>query len=184
MQLAEEYFGFRQQLNQQGIIFSFVGFLSEGILFSLGEALKQKMTLDATDANVTKRVFSVFVEQVQNIIRYSAERTTGELGKPVELSSGMVSVGRENDTFFVVCGNTLARAESTELQDKLAMLANMDKDSIKSYYREKLREPVDEASRGASIGLIEIARRSSKPIEFGFLDLSDDRTFFCLKAFI
>ncbi len=182
MSIADEHFDFQQRMQAQGVIFSFVGYLSEGILFSLGESLREKMRLDATDANVAKRVFSIFVEQVQNIIRYSAERL--EPGPPAELSSGMVTVGRDQTHFFVVCGNLVGRTEGRELERRLRELAEMDKASIKTYYREKLREPGPLESRGANIGLIEIARRSSRPIEFGFAEASQDRAFFCLKAYI
>ncbi|EGV29909.1 hypothetical protein ThidrDRAFT_3029 [Thiorhodococcus drewsii AZ1] len=184
MSLAEEYLDSYQRMVAQGVIFSFVGYVSDGILFSLGEALKQKMRLDATDTNVTKRVFSIFVEQVQNIIRYSAERLEDERGSPSELSSGMIIVGREQGHFFVLCGNRVLREEGATLMRRLSELAAMDRDSIKSYYREKLREPAEAASRGASIGLIEIARRSSRPIEFGLTPFPGEHDFFCLKAFI
>lgn len=182
--LVQEYYGFHQDLNRKGIIFSFTGYVSEGILFALGEALKQKMVLDETDANVTKRVFSVFVEQVQNIIRYSADRMEGEVGKKVELSSGMIAVGRESERFFVVCGNIVRHDDVEMLRERLHMLATMDKDELKAYYKEKLKEPPEEQSKGASIGLIEIARRASVPIEFDFMDIDAGHAFFCLKAYI
>ena len=184
MSIATQYFDVHQRMRDQGVIFSFVGYVSEGILFSLGEALKQKMRLEETDANVTKRVFSIFVEQVQNIIRYSAERLHAESGTPAEMSSGLITVGRDATHFFVVCGNSVGRAEGEDLRSRLEELARMDPDTIKSYYREKLREPPEEGSRGASIGLIEIARRSTRPIEFGLTELDGERAFFCLKAYI
>ena len=66
--LAKEYYSFKKSLDEKGIMVSFSGFVSEGILFSLGEALKQKMTLDETDINTAKKVFSVFVELVLIVI--------------------------------------------------------------------------------------------------------------------
>ncbi|WP_211213667.1 SiaB family protein kinase [Aquaspirillum serpens] len=117
--LVQPYYQFQQDLHSKGIIFSFTGYVSEGILYALGEALKQKMALDETDANVTRKVFSIFVEQVQNIIRYSADRVEGEVGKKVELSSGMIAVGRENNRFFVVCGNIVSQDDVTALRDRL-----------------------------------------------------------------
>ncbi|MBS4096725.1 MAG: SiaB family protein kinase [Sulfuricella sp.] len=182
--LVQEYYGFQQDLNRKGIVFSFTGYVSEGILFALGEALKQKMALDETDANVTRKVFSVFVEQVQNIIRYSVDRVEGELDKKVELSSGMIAVGREEQRFFVVCGNIVSQNDVPMLRERLQKLATMDKDALKAHYKEKLREPSEEQSRGGSIGLIEIARRASEPIEFDFMDIDPGRAFFCLKAYI
>ena len=182
--LADEYLGFKRSLDERGIVFSFTGFLSEGVLTSLGEALKQKMALADTDANLTRRVFSVFVEQVQNIIRYSAEQVRGELDRPVRLSSGMIAVGVEQGHFFVVCGNAVAATEVPRLRRRLEELQTMDREAIRAYYRRKLREPPDEDSEGGTLGLIEIARRASEPLQFAFRELDAGRSFFCLKVFI
>jgi hypothetical protein len=66
----------------------------------------------------------------------------------------------------------------------LEHLRSLDRDELKAYYKEKLREPPEEESKGATIGLIEIARRASEPIEFDFLDIDESQAFFCLKAHI
>lgn len=179
--LAEEYFQFKREINEKNIIFSFVGYVSENILVSLGDALKQKMAIEDTDLNTTKKVFSIFVEQVQNIIRYSTERVGSEKN---EMSSGVISVGCDKGRFFVVCGNTIRQNDVINLQERLAKLRSLDKEGLKAYYREKLKEPLETDSKGATIGLIEIARRASEPIEFDFLHIDEDKSFFCLKAFI
>ncbi|MBB4265492.1 SiaB family protein kinase [Roseospira visakhapatnamensis] len=182
---AESYNEYRDWLTGQGIIFSFTGYLSEDMLTTLGNALKKSMALSETNANVAKRVFSVFVEQVQNIIRYSSDRIAGT-EPPTEMSGGMVTVGVDDDRFFVVCGNVVDAARAEPLRERLTHLARLDKDQLKAYYREKLREPPEEESQGASIGLIEIARRSSEPISFDivWLDPEHNQAFFCIKAFI
>jgi len=121
--LAKEYFDFQERLSSRGLMFSFTGYVSEGILFALGEALKQKIAVDVKDQNVTKKVFSVFVEQVQNIIRYSADRVTSAPGEaPVELSSGVIAVGQESAKFFVVCGNVVSTDDTTRLRQRLEHL--------------------------------------------------------------
>jgi len=182
---AETYNDYRRWLSGQGIIFSFTGYLSEDMLATLGNALKKRMALSETDANVAKRVFSVFVEQVQNIIRYSSDRVASA-EPPVEMSAGMVTVGFDGHRFFVVCGNVVDADRAAPLRERLTHLASLDKEQLKAYYREKLREPAETESQGASIGLIEIARRSSEPIEFDLVWLGTDRSraFFCIKAFI
>jgi hypothetical protein len=179
--LAKQYRAFKSALDERGILFSFSGYMSEGILYSLGDALRQKMAMEDTDLNTVKKVFSVFVEQAQNIIRYSAEKMTGD---NVELSSGMVTIGSENGQFFIVCSNTILEGDVEKLRSRLETLRGMGKDEIKAYYKEQLREPPDEGSRGATIGLIEIARRASSPIEFDFDRIDDARHFFCLKVSI
>lgn len=182
--LAKEYYGFKKSLDDKGIMVSFSGFVSEGILFSLGEALKQKMTLDDTDINTAKKVFSIFVEQAQNVIRYSSDRVEGDVGRKVELGSGTITVGHDRDKFFIVCSNTVDAADVPLLRERLEILKTLDKDGLKAYYKEKLREEPEAQSKGATIGLIEIARRASEPIEFDFEKIDEDRSFFCLKAYI
>jgi hypothetical protein len=182
---ADDYNQYRQWLTGQGVIFSFSGYLSEDMLTTLGDALKKRMALAETDTNVAKRVFSVFVEQVQNIIRYSSDRVSGS-APPVEMSAGMVSVGAEAGRFFVICGNAVEAAKVETLRERLDFLAGLDRDALRAYYREKLREPPETDSLGASIGLIEIARRSSEPVahDFVWMDPDRQRAFFCIKAYI
>lgn len=182
--IAEEVLGFQRNMTRRGIIFSFTGYISEGILKALGDALRQKIRLESTDTKTVNRVFSVFVEQVQNVIRYSAERIEHNAEPPVELSSGMITVGSENGRFFVICGNVIGRKDSDTLAVRLRELAGMDSDELRRFYKEKLREPPDEGSKGGSIGLIEIARRASEPIQFDFQHLSDAQSYFVLKAYI
>ncbi len=182
--VAQEVLGFQRGLVRRGIIFSFTGYISEGILKALGDALRQKIRLEATDAKTVNRVFSVFVEQVQNIIRYSAERIENADDPPVELSSGMITVGSEGGRFFVICGNVIAREDAGTLNARLGELARMDSQQLRQFYKEKLREPPEEGSKGGSIGLIEIARRASEPIQYDFEHLSDTQSYFVLKAYI
>ncbi len=182
--LASDHHRMKLESNQQGIILSFNGFISEGVLFALGDALKRKMSMDETNVCVMKRVFSVFVEQAQNIIRYSAE-TLAKAGQEVDrISSGLITVGCEQGHFFVVCGNIMRRTDAIPLRARLEKIRNLDPAGIKAYYLEKIKGSVDPASMGASLGLIEIARRASEPIQYDFLDIDDLNTFYCMKVFI
>lgn len=180
--LAAYYLNFKQELDSQGVLLCYSGYVSEKVLFSLGDILRRKM--ESEDTNQAKRLFSVFVEQVQNIIRYSGDRLVSNASSADAISSGLVLVGAEADGYFVVCANVLDAAKVEDLRRRLEGLRGMDKEQLKAHYREKLRAPAEEESQGGSIGLIEIARRSSRPIEFDFMDLKNQTSFFCLKAFI
>ena len=187
--IAAEYYRFKQDLKDKQIFFTFAGYISEGLLFSMGDVLKHKLASEETDLNTTKKVFSVFVEQVQNIIHYSSERLQEgadqkDAGKKTEISSGVISVGSDGGQFFVVCGNTVSTQDALKLRSRLELIRSLDKESLKAYYKEKLKEPPEAESKGGSIGLLEIARRSSSPIEFDFMSIDEHKTFFCLKAYI
>jgi len=182
--LAADHYRMKTDSTHQGVIFTFNGFISEGILFALGDALKRKLSLEETDVTTVKRVFSVFVEQAQNIIRYSAETLAKDDQELNRISSGLLTVGSEEGRFFVVCGNVMRREDALPLRERLEKIRNLDPAGIKAYYLAKIRNPEDASSKGANLGLIEIARRASEPILFDFMEIDEGTTFYCMKAFI
>lgn len=183
--LAQSYMALNHASQRNGVILSFSGHVSENILFSLGEVLKLRMSQDATDASIAKRVFAVFVEQAQNVIRYSVDRLCSPPpAEEARFSAGIIVVGTEDERFFVVCGNEVPREDVGPLNERLTHIVKLSPAELRAFYREKLRQPADEGSLGGSIGLIEIARRASAPVEFDFQDVGDDRSFFCLKTYI
>ncbi len=176
--LARDLFNLRSILQKEGIIFAYSGYLTESVLSGVGEAVKHKLALEETDTKTQRSVFAVFVEQVQNMIRYSAETLPSS-----EMRSGVLTIGHEGDDYVVHAGNLVARADEARLREKLDQIRNMDKEELRALYKERLRLGPEEGSKGASLGFMEIARRASKPIEFEFIEVDDgQQVFFALKA--
>jgi hypothetical protein len=182
--LARSYYQYKQFHDQDGIIFSFSGFISEGILFALGDVLKKQLTSEAADPNKIKRVFSVFVELMQNIIRYSAECIGNIEDVSDKLGWGIVIVGFQDEQFYVSCGNIVSEEKATRLRKHLETLQELGKEELRSYYRGELKEKTENLDKGSNLGLIEIARRSSAQIEFDFLGLDANKVFYCIKSYI
>jgi len=185
--LAKATYDFRDVLQQQGIIFCYSGYVTEPVLSGIGEALKKKLELDEADKTTMRNIFAIFVEQMQNIVRYSAEREPPDAPDDEdvnELRYGVVTIGSENGKFFVTCGNKIFRHDVDRLSTRLSDLKAMDAGELKALYKEKLRAPQEATSKGAGLGFIEIARRSSEIIDFDFMDLDDEYAFFCLKAHV
>ena len=67
--LAENMLKFKRCLQDNGILFCYCGYMTEDILMGIGSAMKKKLELDDIDRKTSKSAFSVFVEQVQNVIR-------------------------------------------------------------------------------------------------------------------
>lgn len=181
---VEEVFDFAKLLNSRGILLCYSGYFSEKVLSGLGDTLKMKMAVDETDLTTSKKVFSVFVEQAQNIIRYSADRLPETGGTNGELRYGLVTIGFDNGRFFILGANRVLSSDVPALRRRLEKISTMDKDELRSFYKEKMRGPVEETSKGAGLGFIEIARRARAPVEFGFKEIDDGSTFFFLRAYI
>jgi hypothetical protein len=192
--LANELFGFRSQLRRSGIMFAYCGYVTEPVLSGVGDALKQRLVIEDTDTKTVRSVFAVFVEQMQNIIRYSAEKgaspsaANGEpgagAGAALELRYGIVTIGREADGFVVKAGNLVDKSDVERLRARLEQIRGADRDTLKVMYKETLKAEPEAGSKGAGVGFIEIARRASKPIAFDFAEVDDQFAFFALEAAI
>jgi uncharacterized protein DUF6272 len=188
--LAGQLMDMRSMLHKQGVIFAYSGYVTEPVLSGVGEALKQKLTIDDADTKTLRSVFAIFVEQMQNIIRYSAEKAGQPLppasdeGALKEIRYGILTIGREGGDYVVCAGNLVAKGDVERLQERLSRIRDMSKDELKALYKEKLRADPEQGSKGAGLGFIEVARRATKPIEFDFADIDGDHAFFAIKATI
>jgi Family of unknown function (DUF6272) len=186
--LAKELFDLRSQFHRSGILFAYCGYVTEPVLTGVGDALKLKLVLEDMDTKTARSVFAVFVEQMQNIIRYSAEKdkhaasAEGAATGPTELSYGILTISRDGGGFIVKAGNLVGKSDIARLRGKLEVVSQADKEELKAMYKETLRAGPEEGSKGASIGFIEIARRVSKPIKFDFVEADDLHAFFALEA--
>jgi hypothetical protein len=186
--LAKELFDLRSQLRQSGVIFAYCGYVTEPVLTGVGDAVRQKLAFEDMDTKTARSVFAVFVEQMQNIIRYSAEKdghapsSESSAAGPTELRYGIITIGRDGGEFVVRAGNLVEKGDVKRLRGKLENIRKADKEELKAMYKETLRSGPEEGNKGAGIGLIEIARRASKPIEFDFVEADDRFAFFALEA--
>jgi len=181
--MSVELYKIKNILNSQGIIFCFSGPTTHDILMTIGDTLKQKMKNESAAKSTVNKVFSVFIEQAENIARYSAEKEKQENGIN-EASLGIVALGRKDKKYFVVCGNLIENDKAEKLLKKLTTIQKMDKKQLKDYYKQQRKKGSDEDSKGAGIGFIEIARNSTEKIDFHIEKIDNQFSFFSMKAVI
>ncbi len=183
--LAPEVYEFRNHLKERGIMLCYSGYMTEGILAGIGDAIKKKLALDDADTKTARTVFAVLVEQMQNVIRYSAEKELPEApAGSSELSFGVLTVGKDENDFYVTCGNKIFSGDVSRLEKSLSEIKKLDKAGLKVLYKQTLKGDVPEFSVGAGVGFIDIARKASRGIDFDFMNIDTDYSFFSLKAYI
>lgn len=179
----ERFFKFSQLLLKDQFVLSYSGYVSEDILHAVGETLRERLEDHAKSSTQIRNVFSIFVELMQNIIRYGVDGPQpGQEDDGEKPSFGIVMVADDGDHMSVLAGNFVSHSESEMLSQRVHELQNSSADELRALYRAKLREPAETQSKGASLGLIEIARRSSIPLEYSMEDAGNGFCFFMIKA--
>jgi len=181
--MATNLYKYYEEMKEKGTILYFNGPVSQTMVEGLAGLMREKMRAEDAGMASVQRVFSILVEQMQNIVRYSSERSPHTSQGLGEMAHGQVVVGRENDgSFFVACGNKVRAEDVDRLTSQLEALRTMGRQDLKAYYRERRRSLPDADSKGAGLGFIEMARQSSRPMDFDFVPLDCETSFFSMKV--
>ncbi|MCP4756804.1 MAG: hypothetical protein GY866_38570 [Proteobacteria bacterium] len=182
--LMDSLYRLKNNFSSSGIFLSFRGPISQDLMVQIGDILRHKMALDDVSPSTTLKVFSILVEQSQNIIRHSAERVPeSDLGiEPMMF--GIIAVGYKDGRYFVTGGNKIHNDKVDDLREMLTRLQNMDKEELKTLYKEKRRSASSPLDNRDGLGLIELARKASQPFEFEFSKIDADYSFYSLKTVI
>jgi anti-sigma regulatory factor (Ser/Thr protein kinase) len=165
---------FHKLLEQRRTFFCYSGLLSEDVLSTFSGIVREQMSEMEDDAEITKRVFGIFVEQAQNVIRYSKDRIA-------EGGTGTVAISRAEDGFLIEAINPMDHENAAGLQKNLDELKAMDSKELRKAYKQRLRDGPPEGSKGAGLGFIEMARKADR-FEFDFVGSSE--LLFVFKVWI
>lgn len=171
------------------IFFFYSGYITEDLLLTVGNTIKKKLENVQADKKKSRAVFAIFVEETQNIIRYSKavlhnQSSMQEGAETIDsLRHGFLSIGKEKGTYFVCCGNLVLNADVQRMEEHLQKIQALDADGLKAIYKETLKSGPPEGSKGAGIGFVDIARRAKGGFDFKFKDVDDTHKYFYLKAY-
>ena len=178
---ATDLFSLRAGLQQTNTLLCFNGPISRGLLEEFGNALKRYLELEQAQSTQISDVFSVYIEMTQNIRRYALSR-----GYDDNRATATVIISRSDDGHYMVsAGNVVCLAHGQALAERIRGFAGLDKAQLKAAYKEQLRKPRDPANPEAvGLGLIEIARRATAPLQASLTAQEDGDAFFSLSVII
>jgi hypothetical protein len=150
----------------------------------MAEMLLRRLEYDEIPRSASQSVFSAFVEQMNSMLMYSAdkERRAGSDGKGSEVSQGVYVFGIKDSSYFIQTGNVVTLHSAEMLKVHLDYLNTLDKKELREYYKQQLRDENENDPKGweSGMGLIEIARRAAGPIEYSFEPLEDGLQYFTM----
>jgi hypothetical protein len=177
-------YNLRECFLEKKIIFCYSGPMSQELMVEIGNTLKFKMQQESMNKSVVAKTFAILVEQVQNIMHYSTEKTEAIDFSRSRLSNGIVAVGSEENRFYVASGNMIKMDDKNKISNMITLINSMNPEEKKQYYKEMRKKNPDESSRGAGLGFIEMARKSDHPVDFNFIDIDLNFCFFTIKLYI
>ena len=169
-------FEYHNLINQENILLSYKGPVTDIILAEISRDIRSKFH---SDSKVSRKIFSAFMELAQNILYYSAEKNEfGERQDPI----GMIVITQTTDGYYLNTGNLVENQYVSELWEGCQIINTLDRDSLRKYKREQRSKSPKERSKGAGIGLIQVALTSNNPLEVEFKEINDSYSFFAIAV--
>ena len=176
-------FDLTNTLKRENLLLTFCGPFSQGIIEEIGTALQGYLAAGENPPSHNSAVFSIFIEQTQNIRNYFRSRRIDEFTDP-QHGYGIVVIGNDSGRFSISSGNLISNDDLPALADRIRTINALTREELQDLYKQTLRNKRMNEGGGAGLGFIEMARRASQPLEFATRAVDAGHSFFTLHVVI
>ncbi len=171
-----------QQMTQFKILMSFKGVFAQPALVEMGNTIRNSLGNESVKATVMKKIFAIFIELSQNILHYSAEKELDLDGR--ESGVGLLIVSDNGDRYCVSSGNLISNDDVERIGGQCQAVIDASRDDLKEMYNRRRKGERPAESKGAGLGLIDMARKSDYPLEYEIRPFNEKYSFFMLSSYI
>lgn len=160
----------------------FKGQLDYDVIGDLIQNLKLKMKKRSVRFGLYKRILTMMIELLENIIRYDENFLNSDFifqNYPPEFQ-----IFRENGYYIIESTNPILKKDTNILTSKIENLNKLDKKAIKSLYKKTITNGKFSAKGGAGLGMIEMAKIADRKFEYSFSDVDTDYVCFLVRLAI
>ncbi len=172
-----DLYDLREIFDQQQIMVCFNGPINAALIEEIGRALRDYLSHQQEAPSAVADIFAVYIEMTQNIRRYA------DLHPELDgAANASIVVSREDGHYVISAGNIVEPADGQALVTRLTELAGMDQAALKAAFKTQLRQPRENLDGSAGLGLIDVARKASRPLAATVRALDARRGFFSLRV--
>jgi hypothetical protein len=126
---------------------------------------------------VKKRIYSILVECLENILRHGTDISDNRIHPYIKLEKGI-------NVYQVTAGNLILNSTITLLEEKLSKIAHCNKEQLQIMYKNQINKDAVLSKDGAGLGFITIALKSNIPLNYKFIPVNDQFSVFELQVII
>lgn len=174
---SPDLFDLREIFDRQQIMVCFNGPINAALIEEIGRALRDYLSHQQETPSAVADIFAVYIEMTQNIRRYADQHP-----KLAGASSAAIVVSREDEHYVVSAGNVVTREDGMALKDRVVELAGLDRAALKALFKTQLRQPREDLNGSAGLGLIDMARKATRPLSATVREIDTTRSFLSLRV--
>lgn len=176
---ADNIIRLERMMDEENIATVWSGHLTTDIEKQVLSFTETRMHEEDYEMKVRRKVFSIMVECLQNISKYKpGPEVEEELGRPTAM------IVAEGNVLKITAGNIIRNSRVDTLRDKIRTVNRFDKNGLKELYRISLADDEMEAERTGILGLIDIARKSGRKLEYDFEEVDKNYSYCSLTVIV
>ncbi|MCS6821313.1 MAG: SiaB family protein kinase [Microscillaceae bacterium] len=164
--------------NKRNVLISYKGPVTDVILAEISRDIRAKLS---ANPQIGRKIFAVFMELAQNILYYSAEKINFG-GRNDSVGTILITQNVETETYTFACGNLVEVEYIKDLIESCNIINSMDREALREYKRQQRSAPQKERSKGAGIGLIQVALTTDSPLHAEYKQVNEKYVFFSLAV--
>ena len=171
------------EICRDDVFYAYEGGIASNQINSILEDIEEKVVEVSTNIKARKKIYNIMVESLQNLFHHSddvPEDLVNTLGKRY----GIIVIKKENDDFVLTVGNFISSDKVKLLTEKIEKINSLSNDELKDMYKFILNYQKLSSKGGGGLGLIDIARKSDKNLEYKFYPHNDNYYFYRLNIFV
>ncbi len=162
-----------------GINLMYIGKFSHNIIKMFIAMAEDDMKKGAVDVSISRRVYHTMVEILQNMNRHS-----DEIADASAVGRGLFMIGKKKDNYFIITSNKIKNSSIKSLKDSIELINSSTLEQLNDLYTNQLRFGRITEKGGAGLGLLDIARKTNKALQFNFIPINKIYSYFLLKVVI
>lgn len=162
-------------MEENQVIIAYEGEFNSGTTQSVLSLAEKNLDQKLNKGLSKRRAFNIAVECLQNISTHSDRNE--------EFPNSIFIIGQDGDQFYISSGNTIKKSKVESLKRKLEQINNLDAEGLKQLHMQAIKESLKKQElNNAGLGLISIARKSGKKLDYQFIPVDGENAFFSFQA--
>lgn len=161
------------------VIINHKGDVNIDIVDSILCQLKNYLNNNLDDKIISKRVYTLSVECLENVLRHS------DLNKKDHVLvinyPPRFIVEKISETFVIHTGNIILNTNIDDVIARIEKLNSLEKNDINNLYKESLSKAEISEKGGAGLGLIVMARTTRQKIKYDFEKINNKFSYFAMQ---
>lgn len=168
------------EVSKGNVVLAYKGDITSELITQILDTVEEKLTEKGERNKLKRKIYNVLVEALQNLYHH-VDAIPEHVNEEKTRRFGIIVFKEVEDGVYTIStGNFVERNRIKLLKDRLDQINYLAKDELKSLYRMILDNQEFSTKGGGGLGMIDIARRTGKKLDYKFYTIDQNMYFFSL----